>query len=129
MDSYYEFRGYALDSRERTLFRGPTQIRLRRRSFDLLCVLVASAGRLVERATFFEKVWGGVAVSEGVLRVSVRELRASLNDDAKRPSFIETVARSGYRFIAPVTKRTSGAARSPSGIAPAPLVRFVTGAM
>ena len=102
MEGFYEFRGHTLDARERALYRGSTRVNVRRRSFDLLCVLAAHAGRLVDRATLFERVWGDVAVSDGVLKVAVRELRAALRDDARTPAFIETVAKSGYRFVAPL---------------------------
>src|SRR4051794_8274142 len=115
MDARCEFGGYTLDARERSLVRRQKPIKLRRRAFDLLCVLVANAGRLVEPAVFFQQVWGGVAVSKEVLKVTVRELRAALSDDAKRPSFIETIAKSGYRFIAAVTRRPreKGGPRAP----------------
>ena len=70
-------------------------------------MLVSEAGRLVDRETLLKRVWGNVVVSEGVLKVAVRELRVALRDDARAPRFIETVAKSGYRFIAPLGRRTS----------------------
>ena len=101
----YEFRGYTQDPRERILRRGGERVALRRRAFDVLCVLVANGGALVEAATFFGTVWRGVTVSEQVLRVTMRELRVTLGDDVRRPDFIETVLGAGYRFVAPVTAR------------------------
>ncbi|HKA52950.1 MAG TPA: AAA family ATPase, partial [Candidatus Binatia bacterium] len=47
-------------------------------------------------------VWPGTYVSEGLLRGYIRDLRRTLGDDAGVPRFIETVARRGYRFIAPL---------------------------
>jgi pimeloyl-ACP methyl ester carboxylesterase len=48
----------------------------------------------------FEHIWPDVFVSDGVLKVCVREIRQALGDRARLPRFIETVHRRGYRFIA-----------------------------
>src|SRR5438094_714575 len=48
-------------------------------------------------------VWRETVVSEGVLTNCIAELRQALGDDAKRPRFIATVHRRGYRFIAPLS--------------------------
>src|SRR5262249_50818579 len=46
-----------------------------------------------------EAVWPETTVTDGVLKVSIRKIRATLNDDPKTPQFIETAHRRGYRFI------------------------------
>lgn len=51
-------------------------------------------------------------VEEGILTVHVSTLRRALGDEARPPTYIETVARSGYRFIAPV-RRVDAAADAP----------------
>ena len=48
-------------------------------------------------------LWPGAKVVDAALRVSIQEIRRALNDDAGYPKFIETVGKSGYRFIAPIT--------------------------
>src|SRR6185503_19201239 len=50
-----------------------------------------------------DAVWPGVFVGDAVLKVSIREVRKSLDDDPRAPRFIETAHRRGYRFMAPVT--------------------------
>ena len=57
-------------------------------------------------------VWGHQFVTDSVLRTAISELRTALDDDARKPRFIETVSRRGYRFIA-----------APSAIAAAPGVQ------
>ena len=50
-----------------------------------------------------DALWPGANVTENALAQAVSELRQGLGDDAAAPQFIRTVARRGYRFIAPVT--------------------------
>jgi hypothetical protein len=54
---------------------------------------------LVLKEELLDRVWAGTQVTDGVLKVCVRELRKALRDDVKAPSFIETAHRRGYRFI------------------------------
>lgn len=70
----------------------------------MLLALVRRAGRLVERDTLRQAVWGDdtvVEYDEGI-NYGIREVRRVLGDQATSPVFIETVPRRGYRFIAPV---------------------------
>src|SRR5262249_27245344 len=69
----------------------------------VLAYLATHTGRLVTAAELRESVWPDTYVSEGLLRGYIREVRQILGDDAETPRFIETVARRGYRFIAPLT--------------------------
>jgi DNA-binding winged helix-turn-helix (wHTH) protein len=55
-----------------------------------------------------KRLWPGSFVEEGSLNVYVSALRKALGEDAHRPIYIETVARSGYRFIAEVTCDPAG---------------------
>jgi DNA-binding winged helix-turn-helix (wHTH) protein len=85
------------------LWCGAEQVPLRPKAFVLLRYLVEHAQRLITQEELLKAVWQHTYVSEGLLRVYIRELREVLGDDAKVPRFIETAARRGYRFIAPVT--------------------------
>jgi predicted ATPase len=57
----------------------------------------------VTKSALLDAVWGHQHVSESVLKTIISELRAALSDDAKRPRYIETASRRGYRFIAAVS--------------------------
>jgi tetratricopeptide (TPR) repeat protein len=50
------------------------------------------------------RIWPDAFVEEGILTVHISSLRKALGDANREPSFIETVSRSGYRFIAPVSR-------------------------
>lgn len=71
---------------------------------DLLILLVARRGELISRAEIIERLWTRdvfVEVDTGV-NTAIRKIRRALNDSPEAPSFIETVAGKGYRFIADV---------------------------
>lgn len=69
----------------------------------LLC-LAERAGELVTRESLMESVWAGTVVTEQVLSRAVSVLRKGLADDSRRPSYIQTIPKRGYRLIAPVTR-------------------------
>ncbi len=68
----------------------------------MLVALVRQRGHLVTKDELLARLWPGSFVEEGSLNVYVSALRKALGEDARRPTYIETVARSGYRFIAAV---------------------------
>src|SRR5262249_28037054 len=58
-----------------------------------------------EKDELMNRLWPDTFVEEANLASNIKQLRKSLGDDARQPVFIETVARRGYRFIAPVNER------------------------
>ena len=58
---------------------------------------------LVSKDDLFKALWPDVAVTDNALTQAVSELRQALGDDPSKPTYVQTVARRGYRFIAPVT--------------------------
>jgi DNA-binding winged helix-turn-helix (wHTH) protein len=71
----------------------------------LLEALLASPGRLVTRDELTALIWkdGTHVKFDAGLNYCIRQVRAALGDDPKSPTFIETVPRRGYRFIARVS--------------------------
>src|SRR5262249_21218426 len=69
---------------------------------------------LVTREEVRAAVWPTTAVSESVLRGTIRELREALGDDATDARFIETVPHRGYRFVAAVTTTRPPRSEPPS---------------
>lgn len=97
------FDRFCLDVANERLCRGKEEIRLHPKAFAVLRCLIERPHGLVTKDTLLEKVWPGLHVTEGVLTESIREIRKALGDDSKKPQFIGTVHRRGYRFLAPVT--------------------------
>jgi DNA-binding winged helix-turn-helix (wHTH) protein len=87
---------------EGLLVREPERKHLRPKTMDLLCLLAASPGRTMGKGTILDALWPDTAVEEGGVSRCVSELRAALEDDARRPRYIQTVPRRGYRIIARV---------------------------
>lgn len=73
------------------------------KAMQVLALLVHRAGRVVSKQEILTDVWEGTFVSEEVLPNAIWELRKALGDDAKRPRFIQTLPKKGYRLIAPVS--------------------------
>lgn len=101
-EPYRLFPPYRLDPANAQLWRGDEEISLRPKTFDVLRYLVDHPGVLVTKGMLLDAVWPEVAVSDTMPATCVAELRRIFDDDAKKPRFIETVHRRGYRFIAPV---------------------------
>jgi DNA-binding winged helix-turn-helix (wHTH) protein/Tfp pilus assembly protein PilF len=82
------------------LVRGDEQMRVEPRVMDVLVYLADRADQVVSKEDLFEHVWGDRYVTDDVLTVTIYALRKALRDDARRPRYIETVSRRGYRWIA-----------------------------
>src|SRR5215831_14993914 len=117
----FHFDEFTLDVRERRLLRGTEAVRLSPKTYDVLVALVQQRGCLVSKDEVLKRLGPESFVEEGSLNVHVSALRKALGEDATRPTYIETVARSGYRFIAAVRCDPSGEKSS----APSPMSRPV----
>jgi len=114
------FGPFELDEGNARLVRDGTPIALPPTPFAVLCALARQPGSLLTTNALLDEVWGHQFVTDSVLRTAISELRTALDDDARKPRFIETVSRRGYRFIAAATavadarSRPSDAAAGPS---------------
>ncbi|HPC84377.1 MAG TPA: winged helix-turn-helix domain-containing protein [Thermoanaerobaculaceae bacterium] len=72
------------------------------KALAILEVLVEAAPRMVTKEQLLDAVWPEAVVAEAALTQRMRDLREALGDDARAPRYIETVARRGYRLIAPL---------------------------
>lgn len=103
-----EFLPFLLDPLEQCLWKripgaADARITLPPKTFAVLTHLVTNAGRLITHQEFLEAVWPNVYVQPEVLKTQILAIREALEDDSKRPRYIETLARRGYRFIAAVS--------------------------
>ncbi|HEY6323078.1 MAG TPA: winged helix-turn-helix domain-containing protein [Thermoanaerobaculia bacterium] len=88
------------------LVRGDEQVRLEPRVMDVLVHLAERADEVVSKEELIEHVWKGRYTTDDVLSVAIYSLRKALGDDARRPRYVATVSRRGYRLIAPVQPAT-----------------------
>src|SRR5882724_3500129 len=122
-----EFPPFRLDIVNQCLWRGDgaaeVRVLLAPRAFDVLRYLVEHPGRLVTHDELLEALWPKTYVQPEVLKSHIAAIRAVLGDDARKPLFIETLSRRGYRFIASVTEgalASHAAARENSATAATP---------
>lgn len=103
----YEFGPFRLDAQERLLQRDGVTISLTPKAFDLLLALVERHGRLVEKEELLKLVWPDTFVEEANLTYNISFIRKALGDGENGVKFVETVAKRGYRFVAPVQELRS----------------------
>ncbi|MFO1161847.1 MAG: winged helix-turn-helix domain-containing protein [Reyranellaceae bacterium] len=99
--SVYAFGPFVLDSDERWLTRDGHRVAVPGKAWQILLLLAEARGRLVAHETLREKLWPDIVVEERTLTVHVSTLRKSLGS-GPAGSYIETVAREGYRLAVPV---------------------------
>lgn len=78
-------------------------IRLEPKVMQVLVLLAAHASQVVAKERLIQTVWPDAFVTDDVLTRAISELRRVFGDDAKEPRFIQTIPKSGYRLIAPVS--------------------------
>ena len=100
------FGVFELDTKASELRKHGVRIRLQEQPFKLLLCLLENPGVILSRQELASELWPeGVFVDyEHGLNAAVTRLRQALRDSAENPRYIETVARKGYRFIAPVVE-------------------------
>lgn len=108
---------WLVDPQSNELRRGSEAVRIEPKAMDVLMLLAERAGRPVSREELFAAVWPGVVVGDEALTQTINKLRKAFGDASRSPSYIETIAKRGYRLIAEV--RPWPAAGAISGPAPA----------
>ncbi|MBI3802044.1 MAG: AAA family ATPase, partial [Deltaproteobacteria bacterium] len=97
------FGSYRLDREHIQLWRGAQEVKLTGKAFAVLRYFVAHPGQLVTKDDLFAAAWPETVVSDATLASCIQEVRQALRENAKKPRYLETVHRRGYRFIAPLT--------------------------
>jgi TolB-like protein len=70
---------------------------------DVLQALAATPGEVVAKERLIDEVWAREFIADSALSRAVFELREALGDDSHHPVYVETIAKRGYRLVAPVT--------------------------
>ena len=104
--SMVRFGPYEVDFSIAEVRKSGVRIRVQDQQLRVLQALVDRPGELITRDELRQRLWpeNTFVDFDRSLNVAVAKLRQSLNDSADRPLYIETIARKGYRFLAPVTK-------------------------
>lgn len=116
----FGFGRFCLDLKAGELYRNGRKLRLTGQPIHILGVLVEHAGAVVTRQELRDELWplNTYVEFDDSLNTAIGKLRAALGDDADHPTYIETIPRRGYRFIAPV----EGTAAAANGAPPAKII-------
>ncbi|ACD52309.1 response regulator transcription factor [Clostridium botulinum] len=98
-ENSYESQGLKIDFDRHEVFINNQKIELTLKEFDLLKILIKNKGKILQRETLLDKIWGYEYIGETrTVDVHIRYLRKKIEEDDKNPKFIETIRGVGYRF-------------------------------
>src|SRR5579859_1958711 len=102
----YRFGAFEADAATGELRRQGTRIKLNAQPFQVLLMLLERPADLLTREEISRSLWpdGTFVDYEHGVNSAVNRIREALGDTAVNPRFIETLARRGYRFVAPVER-------------------------
>ena len=97
------FGAFRFDATNRLLFSNGDEISLQPKPLGVLIYFLRHHGDIVSKQELLDAAWDGATVAEASITEVVSVLRQTLGDDPRRPTYIQTIHRRGYRFIAPVS--------------------------
>jgi Tol biopolymer transport system component/DNA-binding winged helix-turn-helix (wHTH) protein len=109
MEGHFRLGPWLVQPSLNSVSRDGTSTHLTPKVMEVLVCLAEHAGQPVAKETLLQTIWSDAFVSEDVLKGSISELRRVFEDDAKQPRIIQTIAKRGYRLIAPVMLVTPAA--------------------
>jgi DNA-binding winged helix-turn-helix (wHTH) protein len=126
------FGAFEVDLTSGELRRNGVLLRLQEQPFQVLGMLLEKPGEVVTRESLRNRLWPSDTFVDfdHSLNTAVNKLREALGDSAANPIFVQTIARRGYRFIAPVQTEDDKIAALPESTAPlasTPLVAPIAG--
>jgi DNA-binding winged helix-turn-helix (wHTH) protein len=104
MKTIYSFGEFHVDGAKRRLLRLGQPVAVTPKCLDLLVFLVDNRNRVVEKEELLQWLWPESFVDEQNVKQNIYVLRRALGDDQNGNSFIQTIPRRGYKFIAQVTE-------------------------
>lgn len=116
----YRFGPFVADRATYRVSEGNRQLDLTPKLLDLLFYLLDRPATLVTKEELLEGVWPGANVTDNALAQAVSDLRDALDDSPASPKYIRTVARRGYRFVAPIEAAQPTASPTATTASPTP---------
>src|SRR6476646_1804865 len=98
------FATFEVDLRSGEVRKSGVRLKLSDQPFQVLAILLEQPGQVVTREELQKRLWPDTFVDvDHNLNTAINKIREALGDSAENPRFVETLARRGYRFIAPVS--------------------------
>jgi DNA-binding winged helix-turn-helix (wHTH) protein/Tol biopolymer transport system component len=116
------FGEFEVDLRSGEVRKAGSRVKLQDQPFKVLQILLENPGNIVSREELQSRIWPDDSFGDfdHAVNVAVGKLRTALGDSAENPSFIETVPRRGYRFVASVEGPSAPPYRTGSPVEPSP---------
>ena len=102
LDGAFRVGSWLVDPSLNTISRNGASTHLEPKVMELLVCLAQHADETLPRERLLEAVWPGTSVTDDALKRCILELRRVFEDDARQPRVIQTIAKRGYRLVAPV---------------------------
>lgn len=99
-----QFGEFTLDKKQARLLCQGTEIAIEPKLYELLLLFVNQPNSIISRQDILEHLWSGSLVTDNAINKLVASLRKVLVDDPKKPRYIQTVPKRGYRLICQVTQ-------------------------
>src|SRR5215471_18929972 len=125
---FYEFGPFRLDSKSCVLLRAGAVVPLNPKAFDTLRVLVENHESPVGKDELMKLVWPDTFVEETNLTQQISILRRALGDNPEGPTYIETIPKRGYRFVAALNAPVPVPRKKPNRLVIAAALLLVTAA-
>src|SRR5688572_26331862 len=107
INHFYRFGEFTIDADQRVLLRHGKPLLLAPKVLETLLTLVQNGGRIIEKEELMKRLWPDTFVEESNLTYCIVQLRKILGDEARHPSYIETIPKRGYRFMLEVEEVSS----------------------
>jgi cholera toxin transcriptional activator len=119
----YRFGIFEADAISGELRRQGIRVKLNAQPFQLLLLLLDNPGQVLTRDEIRRQLWpdGTFVDFDHGVNSAINRIREALGDSAGNPLFVQTLARRGYRFVAPVETLDSLAAAPPASVPDAPM--------
>ena len=119
----YRFGVFEANPATGELRRKGVRVKLHSQPFQVLFLLLERPGEMLTREEISRELWpdGTFVDYEHGVNSAINRLREALGDKASNPRFVETLARRGYRFVAPVERITDTATATPQATEPSPM--------
>ncbi|MBV8053336.1 MAG: winged helix-turn-helix domain-containing protein [Acidobacteriaceae bacterium] len=117
----FRFGVFELDVVAGELRKSGIRLKLQEQPFQVLLIMLERPGQLISRDELRKTLWKSDTFVDfdHSLNTIINKLREALGDSATSPRYIETLAKRGYRFLAPV-EALSGGAETPPSVAKSP---------
>jgi cholera toxin transcriptional activator len=125
------FGVFEVDLAAGELRKSGRKLRLQEQPFQMLALLLERPGDVITREELRQKLWPADTFVDfdHSLNTAVNKVREALGDSASQPLYVETIARRGYRFLAPVERIENSPAPPKASAQPVPLSSSATEAL